>query len=217
MVEAATRVADVEGLEMVTMRRIAGELGVGAMTLYNYVPGKDELLDLMLDAAYLAMGRGDTSTQGWRGRVRAIARENRALFVAHPWATHVVTTRPPLGPGQLTKYEHELSAFDGLGLDDLDIDAALAHVLAFVAGHARQHAETVAARETSGTDDQDWWDSAGPLLARVLDETAFPTAARVGAAVGQAHGSAADPARAWDFGLEVVLDGLAAHLGLPPS
>ena len=217
VVEAGTRVADTEGLEMVTMRRIAGELGVGAMTLYNYVPGKNELLDLMLDAAYLAMDRGDTSSQGWRLRVRTIARENRALFVAHPWATHVTTTRPPLGPGQLTKYEHELRAFDGLGLDELDADAALDHVLAFVAGHARQHVETAAARDSSDADDQDWWDVAGPLLAGIVDPTVFPTADRVGGAVGQVHGSAADPTRSWNFGLEVVLDGLATHLRLPPN
>lgn len=209
VVRAGTAVADAQGWEALTMRRLAAELGVGAMTLYHYVPGKDELLDLMLDAAYLAMDRTDTTGRGWRARLVAVAAENRALFGAHPWAAQVTTTRPPLGPGQMTKYEHELRALDGLGLDDLDTDAALAHLLAFVADHARHRLAAAPG------DDRDWWDRAGPALAAVLDPADFPTAARIGTAVGEAGGSAADPDRAWAFGLEVVLDGLSTRLGLP--
>src|SRR5262249_4237873 len=83
-------------------------------TLYTYVPGKAELLDLMLDAAYQRMRRTDTAGQPWRQRVTAVAAENRALLEAHPWAAAISTIRPPLGPGLMAKDEHELSAFDGL-------------------------------------------------------------------------------------------------------
>jgi AcrR family transcriptional regulator len=86
-------------LEAVTMRRVAASLGVGAMTLYTYVPGKAELLDLMLDSAYARMSRADTTGQPWRQRLITIAEENRALFDAHPWAATMATLRPPLGPG----------------------------------------------------------------------------------------------------------------------
>jgi AcrR family transcriptional regulator len=79
VVEAATAIADAEGLDAVTMRRVAKELGVVPMTLYTYVPGKAELLDLMLDAAYARMPRTGTTGQPWRQRVTAIAEENKAL------------------------------------------------------------------------------------------------------------------------------------------
>lgn len=215
IVAAATHIADRDGLEGLTMRRVAAALGVGPMTLYSYVPGRAELLDLMLDAAYLAMERPDHPDDGWRARLRATAEHNRALYAAHPWAAAVSTGRPPLGPGQFAKYEHELRGLDGLGLDDLDRDAALAHLLDFVAGHVRARSAAAGTDTTTGVDDQGWWDVAGPALAEVVDDAEFPTAARVGSAVGAAHGSAADPDRAWEFGLAVVLDGLARHLGLP--
>src|SRR5438552_15682647 len=118
VIAAATALADAEGLDAVTMRRVASSLGVVPMTLYTYLPGKAELLDLMLDAACQRMPRTSTTGQPWRQRVTAIAEANRTLFDAHPWAAVISTTRPPLGPGLMAKYDHELSAFDGLGLDD---------------------------------------------------------------------------------------------------
>src|SRR6202140_5192745 len=99
VVAAATHVADSEGLEAVTMRRVANALGVAPMTLYTYVPGKAELLDLMLDAAYTSMPRLDTSGQPWRQRLAAIAEENKALFENNPGGGIIRTFGPPRGPG----------------------------------------------------------------------------------------------------------------------
>jgi len=181
------------------------------MSLYTYVPGKAELLDLMLDAAYAAMPRADTSARGWRERVRAVAEENRVLFADHPWAARVGTGRPPLGPGSIGKYEHELAAFDGLGLDDVDRDSCLAYVVEFVRAAALASQDAADAR-AGGQDDAQWWAEAGPVLARVLDPAAYPLASRVGTAAGAAHGSAADPDHAYRFGLDRVLDGLAAFV-----
>ncbi|WP_439678463.1 TetR/AcrR family transcriptional regulator [Embleya sp. MST-111070] len=209
VVEAATTIADAEGLEALTMRRVAKELGVVPMTLYTYVPGKAELLDLMLDAAYTRMPRSDTTGQPWRRRVAAIADENIALFDRHPWAVTVSTIRPPLGPGQMAKYEHELSGLDGLGLDDVEMDDCLTHLLTFVQACARADAAARAARNDSAMNDRQWWELNAPLLARVLDEKTYPTAVRVGAAAGAAHGSAHDPAHAYSFGLQRVLDAFA--------
>jgi AcrR family transcriptional regulator len=215
LVGAATELADREGLPAVTMRRLAQLVGVAPMTLYTYVPGKAELLDLMLDAAYAAMPRPDTAGRPWRERVAGVAEESRALFAAHPWVALVSTARPPLGPGQMAKYEHELRAFDGLGLADVDRDAALAHLLAFVRAHARDATDAAAGRRDSAVDDEQWWARSAPLLDRVLDPAAYPTAARVGSAAGAAHGSAWDADHAWSFGLRLLLDGLAALVGGP--
>jgi AcrR family transcriptional regulator len=209
VVERATAIADAEGLEAVTMRRVAEALQVAPMTLYTYVPGKAELLDLMLDTAYARMPRTSTDGAPWRERVAAVAEENRALFERHPWVAAVCTVRPPLGPGQMAKYEHELSALDGLGLADVEMDDCLTHLLSFVQSCARAAADARAAQRESAQDDQQWWEANAPLFARVFDERAYPTAARVGAAAGAAHGSAYDPDHAYAFGLRRVLDAFA--------
>ncbi len=211
VVAAAIGLADGGGLAAVTIRAVARAVGAAPMSLYTYVPGKAELLDLMLDAAYAAMPRADTSARGWRKRVRAVAEENRVLFADHPWAARVGTGRPPLGPGSIGKYEHELAAFDGLGLDDVDRDSCLAYVVEFVRAAALAVQDAADARAV-GQDDVQWWAEAGPVLARVLDPAAYPLASRVGTAAGAGHGSAADPDHAYRFGLDRVLDGLAAFV-----
>lgn len=213
VVDAATTIADAEGLDAVTMRRVAQALNVVPMTLYTYVPGKAELLDLMLDTAYARMPRTDTTGQPWRQRVTAIAEENKALFELHPWAATISTSRPPLGPGQMAKYEHELSALDGLGLNDVEMDDYLSYLLSFVQSCARAATDARAAQHDTAMSDQQWWEANAPLLARVFDGNAYPTAARVGAAAGAAHGSAYNPEHAYAFGLQRTLDALDALIG----
>ena len=200
VVAAATALADREGLAALSMRGVADALGTRAMTLYTYVPGKAELLDLMLDAAYARMPR-PALTGTWRARLRAVADGNRALYAAHPWAADVATLRPPLGPGQLAKYEHELGALDGLGLTDLERDDALSLLLTVVRACAR---DALAAQDDAG-----WWEAAGPALARLVPGGAYPLAERVGTAAGEARGAAHDPEVAYAFALDRVLDGLA--------
>lgn len=210
IVDAAVALADRDGLDTLGMRQVARQLGVAPMTLYTYVPGKAELLDLMLDAVYLQMPRPDRAGRPWREQVAAVADDNRALLATHTWATSVATTRPPLGPGQLAKYEFELRAFDRTGLDDVQRDAALTLVLQFVRSVAQAENEVRAARAETKQDDAQWWAAAGPLLAELVDPAAYPTATRVGAAAGAAHGAAYSPDHAYEFGLRRILDGLAA-------
>jgi AcrR family transcriptional regulator len=206
VVAAAVAVADAEGLEAVTMRRIAQELGVVTMSIYTYVPGKAELLDVMVDTAYAAMARTDTAGLPWRDRVATVAAENRALYEQHPWVAEVSTARPPLGPGLMAKYEHELSAFDGLGLGDVEMDDCLTHLLGFVQGWARGAAAIRAARAEGAPSDEQWWRANAPLLEKVFDPVRYPTAVRVGTAAGAAHGAAYDPDHAYEFGLTRILD-----------
>lgn len=210
VIAAAIGLADTDGLGAVTMRQIAHILGVVPMSLYTYVPGKAELLDLMLDTIYRQMPRNDLAGRPWRERLAAIAQENRELFDRHPWAAEVATSRPPLGPGVMAKYEHELGAFDGLGLADVEMDAALTFLLGFVHAAARSAAEAAAIRQDSTMNEEQWWAANAPLLGRVFDQNKYPTAARVGAAAGAAHGAAYNPDHAYDFGLQRVLDGLGA-------
>ena len=208
VVDAAITLADDEGLDAVSMRRVAQELGVVPMTLYTYVPDKAALLDLMLDAVYLRMPREDTSPASWRERLAAVAEDNRLLYDQHPWAAGLPQSRPPLGPGLMAKYEHELRAFDGAGLADGETDAALTYLLGFVQASARAAADARAAAECSRRSDHEWWAENGPLLAKVFDPETYPTAVRVGAAAGAELGGAFEPGHAYAFGLERVLDGL---------
>ncbi|GAA3515354.1 TetR/AcrR family transcriptional regulator [Actinocatenispora rupis] len=210
VVDAGTAVADAEGLAAVSMRRLATDLGVSTMTMYTYVPGKAELVDAMLDAAYARMPRPDTTGRPWRERLTAVADANRALCRTHPWVAGVHTARPTLGPGAMARYEYELSALDGLGLSDVEMDDALTYLTGFVYGCARAEADARAAATDSAMNDEQWWAANAPLLAKVFDAEAYPLAARVGTAAGTAHGAAYDADHAYTFGLARVLDGLAA-------
>jgi AcrR family transcriptional regulator len=209
IVDDAIALADGRGLDAVTMRMLARRTRVTAMALYRYVGNKAELVDLMLDRIYGSMRRRSAGGRGWRARLTAVAHDNRALYLRHPWAAQIVTNRPPLGPGMMGKYEYELQALERTGLTDVERDAALTFVLGFVEASARATATTRRSRRESQQTDRQWWQEAGPLLSRVLDPATYPTASRVGTAAGATHGTAYDADHAYAFGLERVLDGLA--------
>jgi AcrR family transcriptional regulator len=218
VVAAGIALADDSGLEALTMRAIAERLSVSPMTLYTYVPGKAELLDLMVDSLYLSMPRPALPPrERWREGVRAIADQNRGLFRDHPWAAQVSTSRPPLGPGMMAKYEYELGSFEGLGLSDVEIDAALTHLLAFVQATAVAAQAAAGLAGDSGVDDSSWWNEVAPLLERFVTPSDYPLASRVGTAAGVEQGSAYDPDSAYAFGLECTLDGLAALIDSKPG
>lgn len=215
VVDAALALADAGGLDALTMRAVAQHLGVTPMTLYTYVPGKAELLDLMLDAVFLRMDRpAFRPEESWRPRVTAVADANRALHLSHPWLVELRIVRAPLGPGVMAKYEYELGAFEGLGLDDVARDSALTYVLGFVQSGARAELDARAVERETAMSDGEWWDAHEPLLARALDQARFPLATRVGEAAAIAYDGLYDAEHAYRFGLARVLDGLGALGGV---
>jgi AcrR family transcriptional regulator len=218
IVAAAVRLADAEGLAAVSMRRVAAEIGVGAMTLYSHVPGKGELVDLMLDAVLgeLYPDEQAVTAGAWRARLTAMARANWDFFLRHPWALHVATGRPPLGPGLMRKYELELRAVDGLGLSEIQMDLLVTLVNGFVRGTAGGVQEKADAERLTGITEDQWWAATEPYVAQVFDAERFPTAARVGPVAGAEVG-AYDPARSFEFGLDRLLDGVGALIAEPPS
>ncbi|MFI6602077.1 TetR/AcrR family transcriptional regulator [Nonomuraea sp. NPDC050536] len=208
IVRAAIEVADTEGLQALSMRRVAERLSVGTMSLYTYVPGKPELLDVMLDTVCAETDRPDDVPGGWRARLEQIARENWRLYLRHPWLLQVATSRPVLGPNVTAKYEYELRAIDGIGLTDLEMDAVLTLITGFVHGAARGAVEAAQAESQTGMTDQQWWDAHAPFLGVIADTSRFPVAARVGQAAGETHQAAYNADHAFEFGLERVLDGI---------
>jgi AcrR family transcriptional regulator len=207
---AAVAVADRDGLPALSMRRLADDLGVTAMSLYTYVPGKAELLDVMLDTVLAETARPDDVAGGWRERLRLIARENWTLYHRHPWMLQVATTRPVLGPNLVAKYDYELRAIDGLGLTEVEMDMTIATLGDFVHGAARAAIAMAQAEQHTGRTEDEWWAAYEPLLAKVFDAERYPVATRVGAAAGAEFQAAAAPERTFEFGLERLLDGLAA-------
>ncbi|MFG1707603.1 TetR/AcrR family transcriptional regulator [Nonomuraea sp. M3C6] len=210
IVRAAIEVADAEGLQALSMRRVAERLGVGTMSLYTYVPGKPELFDVMLDTVYGETDRPEDVPDGWRARLEQIARENWHLYLRHPWLLQVAASRPVLGPNVTAKYDYELRAVDGIGLSDLEMDSVITLVTGFVHGAARGAVEAALAESQTGMTDQQWWAAHAPFLSRISDPSRFPTAARVGQAAGEALNAAYSPEHAFEFGLQRVLDGIEA-------
>lgn len=208
IVAAGIEVADTEGLGALSMRRVADQLDVAPMSLYTYVPGKAELLDVMLDTVYGETARPEEVPGGWRGRLQQIAEQNWALYHRHPWMFQIGVSRPPLGPNVTAKYEYELHAVDGIGLTDLEMDAVLSLVLGHVEGAARRSVEAAQAVRASGKTDLEWWESYAPLLAKIADTERFPLATRVGTAAGEEYQAASSPEHAFEFGLRRVLDGI---------
>lgn len=222
IVSAAIEIADHEGLGAVSMRRVAERLGIGTMSLYTYVPGKAELVDLMLDAAYAELSMTNSARPaGWRARLEAVAQTNWDLYQRHAWILQLPTVRPGLGPHALAKYDHELQALDGIGLTELEMDSALNLVLGHVEGVARRWSDALRLEQETGTSLQQWWTVNGPTLTALLADAHFPTAARVGAVAGETYGGPFSPAHALDFGLARVLDGIevlvAERRGLRPT
>jgi AcrR family transcriptional regulator len=217
IVGSAVRLADAEGLSALSMRRVAAELGVAAMTLYTHVPGKGELVDLMLDDVLgeLYPDEQVVISGAWRTRLKTLAQANWDLFLRHPWALHVATGRPPLGPGLMRKYELELRAVDGLGLSEVQMDLLVTLINGFVRG-AFGGARETAADQAGGTTARQWRETTAPYATQIFDPDRFPTAARVGPTAVEELQAAGAPERSFEFGLERLLDGIGVLI-LNPS
>ena len=212
VVTTAIQIADRDGLGGLSMRRLADELGITAMSLYGYVPSKAELLDVMADRSYAEITFRDSPAKPWRAMLAALAGQHWALLLSHPWLLRVASSRPLLGPGMTAFYDAELAAVDGLGLTDIDMDLIVSLLDDYVRGAARGAVEAAQAQPHTGVSDQQWWQTYGPLLADVLDPARYPTAIRVGAAAGAEYGAAHDPARSFTFGLQRIIDGIEAFI-----
>ncbi|MGW8389337.1 TetR/AcrR family transcriptional regulator [Pseudoduganella sp. HUAS MS19] len=209
--EVAIALADKEGLAALSMRRVAEELTVSAMSLYTYVPGKAELLDVMVDCVYAELQQLAPAGGGWRGALEHLARGSMALYVRHPWMLQVATHRPALGPNAIAMYEQGLNAVSEAGLSDLEMDLVVTLVSDYVRGAARSAVDAADAQSVTGQSDLEWWQQQQQAFEKVFDARRFPLAARVGRTVGEAYQSAHDPHRSFEFGLARLLDGLEVH------
>jgi AcrR family transcriptional regulator len=212
VLEAAVRLADEGGLDAVSMRRIGQELGVEAMSLYHHVRGKEQLLDGMVETVVGAMNaevgavEGPDPAEDWRGALRSRALAARVVMLRHPWLPAVLATRTTLSPEVVRYHDAVVGILLGGGFD-----ADLTH-------HAL-HA--LGSRVLGFT--QELFDPGGSGEAEAQSEATFaalaaevPHLARMLAEVAQtAHTDGPDATLGWcddqsefEFGLDVVLDGL---------
>ena len=216
IVTAAIDLADTDGVDALSMRNVAGRLGVGTMSLYTHVPSKTDLVDLMIDTAYGELYESVESPSkqpgGWRGALRFIANQNWDLSRRHPWMLQIATGRSVLGPHATIKYEAELCPLDKLGLSDVEMDAILTLILTHVEGCAHTQATLDRTQHDTDMTDAEWWVTRAPLLDKFIDPTRFPVATRVGTAAGQEYQGASSPEFAFTFGLERILTGIAEFI-----
>lgn len=208
---AAVALADAEGLDAVSMRKLAEHLGVATMALYRYVDSKDELLELMTDAVIDA-GPLTADPGDWRAVFREVARRRRETTLAHPWLPaaqgHVPTS---LTPSRNQVMEYLLGALEPLGLNGDQrmqfIRAMDAYARGAAAGEVNQR--TMLERRGYGADgdvrillrsNMQWLMRSGryPQFTRVVQDGLAPV----------------DAAGEFELGLEAMLDGLAARFGV---
>jgi AcrR family transcriptional regulator len=195
--EAAVAIADAEGLPAVSMNKVAATFGVSAMALYRYVPGKTELIELMVESVLAEVPDLTAVAGGWRPRITEWARRSQQVHRAHPWLLAATAMRrQAIGPRQTGWLDAAFAALEPTGLT-----AAQQHrIFVLVAGLVRTVAQEQA--DFDQADDQEWNRLTGELLTR--HAARFPHLTRAVAA----GAFAPDPADPLDFALARVLDGV---------
>lgn len=204
VVEAAMKVADAEGVEALTMRRVAETLGSTAMSLYRHVPGKSELLDLMVDAAW---GETERAPKGpWREGLEFYARQLWQMYRAHPWILQLPHARRTPGPRTMASFDSALAVVSDLGLSAEEMVAVVTAVGHFVDGVGRTMADRVKAERETGVSEEAWWDGQDALWAHFTPDR-LPMMVHVWNSGGYER-----PLDEFEFGLARVLDGLAVFI-----
>ena len=218
IVRTAIAVADAEGAEAVNMRRIARELGSGTMSLYWHVASKDELLDMMIDAI-VGDAQAPESSGDWRADLRAGACTTRDALHRHQWAVNFMSTRPPAGPKMLRNLERSLGALDGLGLDKATALTTLMAVGTYVLGavlreQQEANSERYMAELFGDVPEAEKQAVIQEFVQRIRTSGHFP---RMVAMLDEGVDPDAAETRdeRFEFGLDCLLDGIAARLSAP--
>lgn len=201
IVAEAIALVDAEGLAALSMQRLAERLGFTKMSLYRYVPGKEQLTALMLDAAIGEPPNTAVAQQNWRVGLRSWVEAIFARYRAHPWAIELTLGVRPFGPNEMGWTEAALTAMAGTGFSGSEkLDA-----IVLLNGHARNLAQQVASM--SGDGQARFTEQFAEMMAAAADRYPAVRAAfaeEAGAPAGK--GGSNDALR---FGVDRILDGLA--------
>jgi AcrR family transcriptional regulator len=206
---AAVELADAEGLEAVSMRRVATALGIGAASLYRYIESKDELYDLMVDHVEGEDGPPPPLTGDWRADLSALAHRTRGVILRHPWMASLAAGRPTFGPNSLAWAEHSLSAVDGLGLSIDEMLVAGEILQAFVRGYVITELAEQQALQRAGLTTDQWMHALGPYMMSVVERGEHPLLTRVILDADTPHAKDRNDL-VFAAGLERILNGLVS-------
>jgi DNA-binding transcriptional regulator YhcF (GntR family) len=211
VVRTAVTIADAEGLAALSMRRLAGELGMPTMSLYRHVAAREELLLFMMDSVFARHPPPDLdpADDGWRVCIEALARLQWSMYRRHPWLAQAVSfTRPLLAPRAMAHTEWAMRALDGHGLAPDELFVTAATLANYVRGTAVNLEDEAQAEQETGLTDHEWLDTQQARLVAILGSGNYPMLLR----------SVSDETleftvdRLMEFGLQRLLDGLAPVL-----
>ncbi|MFE9612740.1 TetR/AcrR family transcriptional regulator [Streptomyces sp. NPDC006012] len=209
---ATVRLLDAEGLARFSMRRLAAELNVTAMSVYWYVDTKDDLLELALDAAFgeLRLPEARETGEDWRDQLRSLAREYRALLVRHPWLSPLAGRYLNIGPNSLAFSGRVQQVVRRSGLPAHGITGAISAVFQFVYGYGTIVSHFAARVEAAGMTPDEYHRAAMTVVtaaletAEVISESTDIRAARGGATVEEML------ERDFTFALDLLIAGIEA-------
>ncbi|MET7270806.1 TetR/AcrR family transcriptional regulator [Streptomyces flaveolus] len=208
--EVTVRLLDADGLAKFSMRRLAAELNVTAMSVYWYVDTKDELLELALDAAFGELRVPDPEAEDWRDQLRTLAGENRALLVRHPWLSQLIGTYLNIGPHSLAFSRAVQRVIRRTGLPAHRVTGAISAVFQFVYGYGTIEGHFFGRAADTGLSPDEYFQHSmsavneSPDTAGVIEESRDIMAARGGDTVAEML------ERDFDFALELLIAGIEA-------
>ncbi|MEU8850769.1 TetR/AcrR family transcriptional regulator [Streptomyces sp. NPDC048564] len=209
--EVTIRLLDADGLAKFSMRRLAAELNVTAMSVYWYVDTKDDLLELALDAAFGELTLPDPEAdEDWRDQLRALAREYRGLLVRHPWLSPLIGTYVNIGPNSLAFSRLVQQIIRKTGLPAHGLVAAISAVFQFVYGFGTIEGHFIARSAAFGMTPDDYFQHAmstvtqAPEAADIVQESAELMEARGGDTVQEMW------ERDFGFALDLLVAGIEA-------
>jgi AcrR family transcriptional regulator len=219
IVAAAVRIADAEGVDAVSMRRLADELGVATMTPYTHVESKDELIDLMRDAVAAEMILPEPIPADWREALAAIAHKTKGAFEAHPWSLDIASRRPRARINRLRHIEQSVGIMVRLELAPGTGRAILMSIDDYVIGYCLRKrmrermlanfgpAEKAPLHGFAGDPD--------PEVAAALAAGELPLIKKITGHPSRQHPFGVPPDSGFEPGLEWLLDGIEATVGIP--
>jgi len=197
IIQAAVDLADEQGLDALSMRKLGAALGVEAMSLYNHVDGKEDILDSMVEYLFSSIGPID-ATAGWQPTVRSAALAAKRAFASHPWSITLITTRQTLSEASFAVMDTMIGMLLADGYSTKTAHHAWHAIASHVMGYAFQEINSV-----FGSPGAAGQDEVAGLITQFASQ--FPSLAAIGE-----HLMCCSYDEEFEFGLDLILNGIAA-------